>query len=58
MKKELHSTQQKLLELLKNNITNPLTVRELQEELRISSPSVVHDHIQQLETNGYLRRKP
>jgi len=58
MKKELHSTQQKLLELLKNNITNPLTVRELQEELRISSPSVVHHHIQQLEKNGYLRRNP
>jgi len=56
--KKLHTTQQQLLELLKDNITEPLTVRELQDELNISSPSVVHHHIQQLENKGFLRRNP
>ena len=56
--KKLHPTQKKLLELLKNNIEEPLTIRELQAELDISSPSVVYHHIQQLEKKGYLRRNP
>jgi repressor LexA len=56
--KKLHSVQKKLLKILKENITDPLTVRELQKELDISSPSVVHHHIQQLEKKGYLRRNP
>lgn len=56
--KKLHPTQEKLLELLKNNIVEPLTIRELQSELGISSPSVVYHHIQQLEKKGYLRRNP
>ena len=56
--KKLHSTQKKLLKLLKNNIEEPLTIRELQAELDISSPSVVYHHILQLEKKGYLRRNP
>ncbi len=56
--KKLHQTQQKLLDLLKNNIEQPLTIRELQEELELSSTSVVYHHIQQLEKLGYLRRNP
>jgi repressor LexA len=56
--RELHPVQEKLIRLLRNNITDPLTVRELQERLSISSPSVVHHHIQQLEKKGYLRRNP
>ncbi len=56
--KELHQAQQKLLDLLKANIDEPLTLRELQERLNISSHSVVHHHIQQLEKKGYLRRNP
>ncbi len=56
--KKLHPTQEKLLKLLKNNIEEPLTIRELQAEIGISSPSVVHHHIQQLEKKGYLRRNP
>jgi repressor LexA len=56
--KKLHETQNSLLTLLKDNICDPLTIRELQEELNISSPSVVHHHIQQLEKKGYLRRNP
>ena len=56
--KALHKVQKQLLDSLKKNIDDPLTIRELQEELGISSPSVVHHHIQQLEKKGYLRRNP
>jgi len=55
---QLHPTQEALLELLKNNVTDPLTIRELQVTLNISSPSVVYHHIQQLEKKGYLKRNP
>lgn len=54
----LHPTQERILELLKEHITDPLTVREMQAELSISSPSVIQHHIYQLEKNGYLRRNP
>jgi repressor LexA len=37
---------------------DPLTIRELQDLLEISSPSVVYHHIQQLEKKGYLKRNP
>lgn len=56
--KNLHSTQKKLLGLLKIHLDNPLTIRELQEELGVSSTSLVHHHILQLEKNGYLKRNP
>jgi repressor LexA len=56
--KKLHPVQQKLIDLLKENIDDPLTIRELQDELDLSSPSLVHHHIQQLEKKGYLRRNP
>ena len=56
--KILHSTQQKLLNLLKRNLTDPLTIREMQEILGISSPSVIHHHIKKLEDKGFLRRNP
>jgi len=54
----MHPTQQALLELLKNNITDPLTIRELKDNLGVSSPSVVYHHIRQLEKKGYLKRNP
>lgn len=57
-REELHDKQRKLLKLLKQNIDDPLTIRELQEELGLSSPSVVQHHIRQLENKGYLRRNP
>lgn len=50
--------QQKLLSVLKDNLDNPLTVRELQEELKLSSPSLVQHHIIQLEKLGWLKRNP
>lgn len=56
--KSLHASQKDILKLLEENIMDPLTIREIQEILMISSPSVVHHHIQQLEKKGYLRRNP
>lgn len=58
MKKELQPIQDKLLALLKDNQTDPLTVRELQGALNASSTSVVAYHVQQLEKKGYLKRNP
>jgi repressor LexA len=55
---KLHPQQIALLELLRNSIDNPMSVREIQDELRMSSPSVVQHHIQQLEKKGYLKRNP
>lgn len=54
----LHSAQQSLLNLLKKHIDDPLTIREMQDELGVSSTSLVYHHIQQLEKRGYLRRNP
>lgn len=56
--KLLHSTQKKLLEALKSNSDDPLTIRALQELLNISSTSVVVHHLFQLEKKGYLKRNP
>jgi repressor LexA len=56
--RKLHATQKKLLDLLKVHFDDPLTVRELQEKLNLSSTSLVHHHILQLEKNGYLKRNP
>lgn len=58
MRKELHPTQKKLLELLSKHIDDPLTYRELQNILDISSTSVVSYHLNQLEKKGYLKRNP
>jgi repressor LexA len=57
-KRELHPSQQQLLLLLKQNMDDPLTIRDLQEEAGISSPSLVFHHLQQLEKNGYVKRNP
>ena len=56
--KKLHSNQRKLLELLKKSIDDPLTIREIQERLNLSSTSVVSHHINQLEKKGFLKRNP
>jgi repressor LexA len=55
---DLHPVQEKLLNLLSKNKNNPLTIRELQEELGLSSTSVVAHHIKQLEKKGLLKRNP
>ena len=55
---KLHKQQIALLNLLRLSIDNPMSIRELMEELNMSSPSVVQHHIQQLEKKGYLKRNP
>ena len=56
--KALHPTQAKLLEILKNNITDPLTMEELADRLNVGSKSVIFHHIKQLEKKGFLKRNP
>lgn len=56
--KQLHEVQERLLELLRLNMESPLTIEALRLELQVSSKSVVHHHITQLETKGYLKRNP
>ena len=51
--KKLHENQKRLLDLLKSNIDEPLTMLELMEELGVASTSVVHHHILQLEKKGF-----
>jgi len=55
---DLHKNQISLLEILEQNIESPLTIRDIQNALGFSSPSVVAHHIQQLEKKGYLKRNP
>lgn len=56
--KKLHPTQHKLIEILRATVDMPLTMAELMEELEVSSTSVVHHHITQLERKNYLKRNP
>lgn len=58
MKEKLHPLQQKLLKILSKNIDDPLTIREMQENLGASSTSVVAHHLAQLEKKGYLKKNP
>src|SRR5258705_11645579 len=55
---KIHPQQIALLNLLRKSIDNPMSVRDLMEELSMSSTSVVQHHIQQLEKKGYLKRNP
>ncbi len=54
--KKLHPNQEKLLKLLKEHQDNPLSMEELALQMDISSKSVVHYHITQLEKKGYITR--
>lgn len=55
---KLHPTQQALLEILEKNSGETLSVRDLQDRVNVSSPSIIQHHIAQLEKKGYLRRNP
>lgn len=55
---KIHPIQEQLLKLLAKNRADQLTIRELQEELAISSTSVVAHHLKQLEKKGLLKRNP
>lgn len=56
--KELHPKQEQLLEILKTNISDPLTMEELADRLNVSGKSVAFHHLKQLEKKGYLKRNP
>jgi repressor LexA len=54
----LHPAQQKLIDLLRDNQDEPLSIRELMQCIDAKSPSVVQHHLMQLERKGYLKRNP
>lgn len=54
----LHPKQSKILELLKANISDPLTIKDLSRTVDIESPGVLYYHLAQLEKKGYLKRNP
>lgn len=56
--RKLHPSQKRLLEILKKNHGEQISMRMLQDILEASSPSVIYHHIVQLEKKGYLRRNP
>ncbi|MCC7304227.1 HTH domain-containing protein [bacterium] len=56
--KKLHTNQKRLLDLLLKNQANPLSIREIQDILSLSSTSVVAHHLKQLERKGYMQRNP
>lgn len=57
-KKKLNQTQAQLLDLIRENPHESYTIREFQEHLGLSTPSLVHHHLRQLEKNGYLKKNP
>lgn len=56
--KALHPKQSRILELLRDNASNPLTIKELSFAVDIDSPGVLYHHLAQLEKKGYLKRNP
>ena len=56
--KALHSKQSEILELLKKNSDNPLTIKDLSIAVNIDSPGVLYHHLRQLEKKGYLKKNP
>lgn len=57
-KKTLNSTQRQLMDLLKENPHESYTIREFQEILNLSTTSLVHHHLKQLEKNGFIKKNP
>ncbi|MBP5448637.1 MAG: winged helix-turn-helix transcriptional regulator, partial [Spirochaetales bacterium] len=56
--KKMHKTQREILAIIKEYGTEPWTIRDLQERLNISSPSLIFHHLQMLTRKGYIRRDP
>lgn len=56
-RQKLHSKQKAILNLLKKN-NEALSLRDMADEVGLSSPNTVLHHIRQLEDKGYLRRNP
>ena len=60
-KRALSQKQQEILECIKNSIISrgyPPSVREIGEEVHLSSSSSVHAQLNKLENMGYIRRDP
>ena len=58
---ELTDRQRRILEVIHAHLDDhgyPPSVREIGDEVGLSSPSSVHAQLSQLETKGYLRRDP
>jgi repressor LexA len=56
--KKLHTKQKELIELLKTNSNNPLSIKDISKALEIESPGVLYHHLRQLEKKGFLKRNP
>lgn len=56
-KQKLHPKQKAILNLLKQS-NETLSLRNMADEIGLSSPNTVLHHIRQLEDKGYLRRNP
>lgn len=56
-RQKLHPKQRSILNLLKKN-NEGLSLRDMADEIGLSSPNTVLHHIRQLEDKGYLRRNP
>ncbi|MCI7240227.1 transcriptional repressor LexA [Aerococcus suis] len=57
----MKARQQEILQFIYESVTEqgyPPTVREICQEVHLSSPSTVHGHISRLEANGYLFKDP
>ena len=55
---KLTSIQEKLLKLLRTNSDEPLSYRDLAEQLAVVSTNTVFYHLQRLERLGHLKRDP
>ncbi|MDA2935808.1 winged helix-turn-helix transcriptional regulator [Patescibacteria group bacterium AH-259-L05] len=56
-KELLHPKQKIILNILKKGVRG-MTLRDIAEEIGVSSPNTAFYHIEQLEKKGYLRRNP
>ncbi len=60
-RKELTVRQRQILELIQSSVADrgyPPSVREIGDEVGLSSPSTVHSHLSSLSKAGYIRRDP
>lgn len=57
----LTDRQRQVLEYIDENLRNkgyPPSVREIAQSLGLASPATVHNHLNTLETKGYIKRDP
>ena len=56
--KKMHDTQSKILDIIQEYGNSPWTIKDLQERLNITSPSLIYHHLQMLCRKGFIRRNP